>query len=396
MTDDGAPFRLGSTERRGKVLGLRPGQVGAVALGTAALLGGVAVGGVIGVALGLLAAAACLGASVGAVRGRGIDEWVPVVASFALTCRRGALCEGAVVVAAGETSPAALRWPDGTTSTVAHLEHRGLLALADEPRALGASFSAWLRSLSAPGAPRCTVTLLTASGPALAPRDAPWAMGGVEVRALVAVSSRIPVAVAAALGDAGVRGARQLDAAGLERLLSARVAPAAGDVLGTDLCAHWRHLEGPASVHAAFTVEEWPTGPVDEQLLAPLCISRDRRTVCVTVQAEELRRARGRTARQRTSAAADRELASGAGFLASAEGTLAAARDAERAAELAAGHGPLRLVVTVALDAADTLELEVAAARLEADAARCGLRLRRCDGDHRRGVLASVPGWTVP
>jgi hypothetical protein len=56
----------------------------------------------------------------------------------------------------------------------------------------------------------------------------------------------------------------------------------------------------------------------------------------------------------------------------------------------------MRLVGVIALDAGDVVELESAAARLLADAATCGVRLRRCEGDHRRGVLASVPGWCVP
>ena len=169
-----------------------------------------------------------------------------------------------------------------------------------------------------------------------------------------------------------------------------------GTLLGCDVLARWRHLEAPTAVHLAFTVEEWPAGEVDEQVLAPLCVSYDRRTVALTIRVEEQHRARSRTARVRTAAAADESLGARAGFLGSPEAARDATRDAERAGELAAGHGSVRLLGVVALDAVDVLELEAAAARLVADASSCGVRLRRCDGDHRRGVLASVPGWAIP
>jgi hypothetical protein len=195
---------------------------------------------------------------------------------------------------------------------------------------------------------------------------------------------------------AGVLGATELGVDELDALLAARMAPAPGSLLGCDVVARWHHLEAPGSVHAAFTVEEWPSGHVDEQVLAPLCVATDRRTIALSLRVEDLHRARERTARLRTAAAADETLGARAGFLASPESARDATRDAERAAELAAGHGSVRLVGAVTLDARDPLELEAAAARLLADASACGVRLRRCDGDHRRGVLASVPGWVVP
>jgi len=396
MTGAEAPYRLGRKERRGTVLGARPGQVVTLVLGVAALVAGVSTGGVPGVAAGVAALAACIGVATVPWRGRGLDEWAVVAAMFWATSRRGALCAAAAVMPAVDGGTAALCWPDGTASCFARLSHRGLRALADEPRATGDAIARWLRSLSRPDAPRWSVSLLAVSGPGAPARDAPWASAGVCVRSYVAVSAARPVDVVTALREAGVAGPAEVDDAELAALLSARVAPAAGDLLGTDLRSRWGMLEGPRSVHAAYVIEEWPTGDVDEQLLAPLSISSDRRTLCVTLRVEELRRSRARTARLRTSAAADHDLALGGGFLASPEAALAAARDAERAAELAAGHGSVRMIAAVGLDAEDPLGLEAAAARLEADAARCGVRLRRCDGDHRRGLLATVPGWCVP
>jgi hypothetical protein len=218
----------------------------------------------------------------------------------------------------------------------------------------------------------------------------------MHVSSCIAVSAAEPVRVADALAAAGVPGAVDLGVDGLDGLLAARVAPGFGSILGCDVGARWHLLEGPSTVHAAFLVEEWPMGSVDEQVLAPLCVSRDRRTVAISIRVEELRAARERVARVRTAAAADEQMIARGGFLASPEAGRDADRDASRASELALGHGSMRLVGAISLDALDVVELEGACARLLADAASCGVRLRRCQGDHRRGVLATVPGWCVP
>jgi hypothetical protein len=310
--------------------------------------------------------------------------------------RGGALCSGASVQPGGTAEPAHLRWPDGTATAVAAISHRGLRALGPEPRAFGEAVASWLRALGSAGAPTWTVTLLTTTGPGHSPRHAPWVDPGMRVTSYVAVSAVDPVGVADALSAAGVPGAVNLGVEGLDELLAARVAPGFGTILGCDVAVRWHVLEAPATVHAAFLVEEWPMGDVDEQALAPLCVSRDRRTVAVSVRVEELRAARERTARLRTAAAADEQMIRRGGFLASPEAGRDADRDASRANELAMGHGSMRMLGAIALDASDVVELEVAAARLLADAAACGVRLRRCQGDHRRGVLATVPGWCVP
>ena len=394
--DDDLPYRFGRSERRGLVVGWRPGQALAAAAAVGALLLGLGATAAPGVAAGVVSAILLAVVAVVPVRGRGIDEWAPVVACFLARPRRGALCAGAAVVDASGAAPAHLRWPDGTATCVAMLGGTGLRALSDEPRAVGEALAAWLRTLGAPGASARTTSLLTTTGPGVPPRDARWAGGGMAAAALVAVSSSDPVDVASELRAVGIDGVVPLGVPALESMLAARVAPTAGTILGCETVARWRLLEAPASVHAAFLVEEWPAGDVDEQALAALCVSRDRRTVALHLSVEELGRARERVATARTKAAADASIAEGGGFLASPRAALEHARDAERAAELAAGHGAVRLIGVIAIDAIDVLALEVAAARLVADAAGAGIRLRRCDGDHRRGVLSTVPGWCVP
>jgi hypothetical protein len=297
----------------------------------------------------------------------------------------------------GDDGLAHLRWADGRATSLARLEHRGLQALADEPRAHGESLSGWLRGLDVAGTSPRTVTFLSVTGPGtLARHELALAAVGTVTRSYVAVSGESAIDVATDLAAGGVDGAVRCELEDLDALLAARVTPAMGTILGVDVVARWRCLEAPASVHAAFVVEEWPAGDVDEQVLTALCVAGDRRTVALSLRVEERSRARHRTAKLRTAAAADDAIKAGGGFLASTESMRDATRDAERAMELAAGHGSLRLVGVVALDADDLLALEVAVARLLADATACGVRLRRCDGDHRRGILASVPGWCLP
>jgi hypothetical protein len=397
MSSPDAPYELGRAERRGSVLGFRVGQALAAAVGAVAFVAGIGSGSAAGLVAGVAAALAAIAVATVPVGGRGLDEWVPVAAAHVARVRGGALCAGASVQPGVRAEdPAHLRWADGTATVVAAISHRGLRALAAEPRAFGESVASWLRGLGTAGAPSWTVTLLTTTGPGRSSRSAPWVDPGMRVTSCIAVSASEPVQVADALAAAGVHGAVDLGVEGLDELLGARIAPGFGTILGCDVVARWRLLEAPATVHAAFLVEEWPMGGVDEQFLAPLCTSRDRRTVAISIRVEELGRARERTARARTAAAADGQLIARGGFLASPEADRDAGRDATRASELAVGHGSMRLVGAVALDARDVLELEAACVRLLADAATCGVRLRRCEGDHRRGVLATVPGWCVP
>lgn len=388
------PYGFGRQERRGTVLGWRPGQAVAVALGSLALVAGVATQHASGVALGVLCGLG--GAAVATVpaRGRGLDEWVPVLAAFCVRPRRGSLCAGATVEATGGI--AHLRWPDGRCTSIAQVHHLGLRALAHDPRAHGEAMGAWLRSLGNVASSHTTVTFLTRMAPGRPPSDAPWIGPVADVTSYVALTGDDPVDLARRVAAAGVRGARLLDEHDVTELLAERVAPVVGSLLTCDVAARWRHLVGPATLHAAFSVEEWPTGRVDEQVLAPLLVAADRRTVAISVKVEEQHAARERSARLRTASAADRRLAAAAGFLAAAELARDDEGEAARAAELASGHASLRVVAVIGLDADEPATLAGACRRLVADASACGVRLRRCDGDHRRGVLATVPGWCEP
>jgi hypothetical protein len=390
-----SPYTLGRPEHRGSVLGWRPGQALAVAAGALGFLFGLSLRGADGVVLAVFAAIAGCAVAMLPFHGRGLDEWAPVLADHLVRRRGGALSTGASIQVPPD-GLAHLRWPDGRATVVVGVDHRGLRILDDEPRQYAESIATWLRGIGDDGAGAWTVTLLSETGPGTAPRGDPWSWPGCRASDYVALTAASPLDLATMLERAGVPGCVALGAEPLEALLARRVAPGGATLLKCDLRVRWGSLQGPSSVHAAFVVEEWPSGEVDEQLLSPLCISGDRRTLAVHLGSEELHRARERAARIRTGAAADRHVTAAGGFLASAESVRDDAREATRAAELAAGHGSLRAVCVVALDAHDLVELDAAAARLHADATACGMRLRRCDGDQRRGVLSSLPGWCVP
>jgi hypothetical protein len=391
-------YRLGRPEVRGAVFGWRPGQAACVALGAVACVSLCNLGGPAATSVGVGVLLAGMLAAVLPVRGRGADQWAPITAAFLLGRRRGPWCAGVAVdvLVIAEREVGCLTWPDGRRTVVLALQARGLRALGDEPQAPGEAIAAWLRGLAGAGAPPCTVTMLTVTRRAARAGDAPWMDPGCEVRSFIAVTSVSPHTSMQGLEEAVHHGARLLGAGEVATLLEERLEPAFGDLLGADLRQRWRLVEGPATVHAAFVVEEWPTGDVDEQVLTPLCVGPDRRTVAIALHVEELHRSRQRTARLRTTAAADDALADRGGFLASAESARNAARDTERAAELAAGHGSVRMAGVIGIDAPDPASLEAAASRLLADAGACGARLRRCDGDHRRGLAATIPGWCVP
>ena len=91
------------------------------------------------------------------VRGRGLDEWVPVAAGFWLRPRRGALCAGATAVPGEEGWRRTSGGPTATTTALVELRHLGLRALDDEPRALGEALAVV--------ASRASATSLDAHGP---------------------------------------------------------------------------------------------------------------------------------------------------------------------------------------------------------------------------------------
>ncbi len=377
------------------MLGWRPGQALGVAVGALGFLAGLSVHGAGGVVLAVLVGVAGCAVAMLAFRGRGLDEWVPVLVGHLLRVRVGPLGAG-TSIEAPMGGLAHLRWADGRATVVVVVHHRGLRVLDDEPRRYAEAVATWLRGIGDDGGGAWTVSLLCSTGVGVVPHGHDGSWPGCRADDYVALTADSPLDLEAMLGRAGIAGVTTLDAEQLDALLARRVGPGTGSLLACDVHARWRALQGPASLHAAFVVQEWPSGEVDEQLLSPLCISGDRRTLAVHVGTEALHRARERAARVRTGTAADRNVTASGGFLASAEWARDDVREASRSAELAAGHGSLRVVCIVALDAADAEELEAAAVRLHADATTCGIRLRRCDGDQRRGVLASVPGWCIP
>ena len=237
--------------------------------------------------------------------------------------------------------PAHLRWPDG--------DHDGRRRAAPPraPRARrraararrgarGVAARASATSLDA----HWTVTLLTTTGPgAPPPSDATWADPGCSTSAYVAVTATEPTDVAASLA----RSRRARRGRARRRRASRRCSPSASH-------RRWARCSGATSsrgggtsrrrrrVHAAFAVEEWPAGDVDEQVLAPLCVARDRRTVALSAARRGARpRARSHRAGCGPRRRPTRRSSRAGGFLASPEAARDAARDAERAARARRG-----------------------------------------------------------
>ena len=64
---------------------------------------------------------------------------------------------------------------------------------------------------------------------------------------------------------------------------------------------------------------------------------------------------------------------------------------AEREAELVDGHGSLRLAGFLAVEVAEDEDLDGVVAETELAAAQARLVLRRLQGDHSRGLVATLP-----
>ena len=94
-SDAEQPYHLGRAERRGAVLGWRPGQALAAAAAATSLVVGLGAGGTPAAVLGVVGALGGIAVAAVSWHGRGLDEWVPVALGFACRPRRGALCAGA-------------------------------------------------------------------------------------------------------------------------------------------------------------------------------------------------------------------------------------------------------------------------------------------------------------
>ena len=427
-------YRLGPLERRGHVAGWRAGQVGLVAA-ACALAGLVVAWSSAGPAL-LAAAVLVAGGVLGAtlpVAGRSCDEWLPSL--FAHLRRRGSrtLLEVEVIEGAIGGQPAGVvRHRSGALSCILALDSSGitLLDVATRTRrvegmaaALGAlaregsiidrvGWTASARRLSTSevladlrrrgelGTPAAASyrSLLEVVAPValdrqvlLSLRSSLGRAGGDEATRMAGLLDEA-ANVATALADAGHRRAMLLTPAQVAAELE-RDHAAAGPEGHVVLRATARFGDLAFGDRRAVTwwVAEWPRHDVTAELLAPLLLADERRTVSVVMEPVRPSAALRRAATAKTSEVADAEIRRRAGFLQDRSQQRRGAHVAEREAELVDGHASLRIAGFVRCEVADGEDLEGCAAETELAAAQARLVLRRLQGDHGRGVVATLP-----
>ena len=432
-------YLLGPLERRGLVAGWRAGQVAVVAAGCAIAGAFVAistsppviVAALFAVALGLASATV-------PVRGRTVDEWIPSIASFAVTRRSTVLLDVEVVdsgTLGASEGIGVVRHRSGALSVTLALDSTGISLL--EAEATDRRVDGFLAALGALAREGCGVDRIGWSA-SVAPdpgdqlvRDARRrGAGGVEAaqvsyRELLAAAvptglvrrveltlrtsqgprrgARSPSAIAglldevqvvsSALEDSGHRRCRLLSPGELKERLA----------LGGELCAEEDgHLQVRGTERFdSVTVDDrsivtwwvagWPRTEVTAELLSPLLLGGIARSMAVVFEPVAPSAALRRAASARTSEIADAEIRRRGGFLADRRAQRQREHTESREAELVDGHGSLRLSGFVAVSAADREDLERAVAETELAAAQTRLELRRLQGDHARGVVATLP-----
>lgn len=425
MVEPEARFLLGPLERRGLVAGWRPGQVLAVA--SAAGLAGMVVAvtrsapGVVG-ALGLLAAGAV--AAAVPLRGRTIEEWVPSLVGFVFQRRRSDVLR--VSLTADErTGSCMLEIPGAGTAVILAVESTGI-SLLDPPQrsqrvaglmaALGALATegggldriSWTMSACREDAGRFAADLRrrgvqghdTALGAYRSLFTSPEATGlqrRVDVTLRSSSSAELldhAASVANALEESGHRRTRLLDEVEVEERLADRLGRPSVSSTGERRFSgrlRFDRLEGPFGCAVAWWISRWPTTPVSAELLGAMLLGDEHRAVTVVIEPIAAATALRRAAATRTSAVADAELRRRGGFLADREGERRRAHTTAREDDLVEGFSSLRFAGYVSATAADPDELAAIVTSTELAAAQSHLELRRLDGDHLRGFVATLP-----
>jgi len=426
-------YRLGPLERRGTVAGWRAGQVGVVAA-AGALAGLVVAWSTSGPAL-LAAVVLVAGGGLAAtlpIAGRSCDEWIPSLAAHVR--RRGPrrlLAVDVVGVEAAGRSVGVVRHRSGALSCVLALDSTGISLLDAATRSrrvegMSAAIGAlaregcvvervgWtasarrrttdevlgdLRRRGDLGTPAATAyrSLLEAVAPVALDRQVLLSLrsgagrGPADEGARASALLDEAANVATALADAGHRRATLLGPDEVTTELERRhcaIGPDGAVVLDGEAAFGDVALEGRRTV--AFWVAQWPRHDVTAELLAPLLLADERRTVSVVMEPVRPSAALRRAATAKTSEVADAEIRRRAGFLQDRSQQRRGAHVAEREAELVDGHASLRVAGFVAVEVGDE-DVEAGVAEAELAASQARLVLRRLQGDHGRGVVATLP-----
>ncbi len=419
--------------------GWRPGQVVAAGLGCA--LAGIVVASSTSVPA-LVASLGLLGLGVAAgtfpIRGRTTEEWTPVVVRFGLHRgeemvsalsvkdaswfgadsgagvihdRRGDLIVVLVLESAGVSllePPAREQRVDGFVHALGTLAREGSVVdrVAWSTTATLDDGSRVARDLRRRGRDdvavawdsyRSLVTSLRGSG---LRRDvylslrarSPSAAGTTSVIALLNEATTLQRAIE----DAGHPPSRLLSARQLTEILEQHPGVTAeydGDVTSLSVRATTTFSGVVAGgLHVVtWWVAEWPRHEVTSEFLAPVLLGQEGRSMAVVLEPVPPSVALRRAQVAKTSGAADDEVRRRGGFLMDRRREREARHVERRESELVDGHGSLRLCGFVSVVAADLPTLRDRVAATELAATQAGLSLRRLQGDHLRGYLATLP-----
>lgn len=420
-------YRLGPREARGTVAGWRAGQVICVV----AALGVVLVVFMISTAVpallfGVATVAVGLAGAVVPVCGRTTEEWIPVLVHHARHRHRTQRCEVRLVV---HGSHAAL-----------HLDHRLVVvlelaadgfALLEGPQRdrLVEGFSASLGQLArsrsivervgwSVGIAQGSVELLErdrrrrAVGPLMEVEayatlldeiDARLPERRVQLFLTTGLLRGVPEeyldevleearTVAVALERTGHPHPRICGATDLHRVLDEIGArEATPEMFIVEMRSSFDHVSDPTGCAVSWWVADWPRHEVSAEALSALLLGEGQRRMAVVFEPVDPHVALRRAQVASTKGAADAELRRQGGFLADRRRTAEANHRAVREEELVSGHQGLRFSGFISVHMPDVAGVEAEARATELLAAQAGLSLRRLQGDHHRGRLATFP-----
>jgi hypothetical protein len=198
--------------------------------------------------------------------------------------------------------------------------------------------------------------------------------------------------VADALEGAGHLRPELVDAEGLRSVLGELCTPAESpNVLRSVTASRFDRVEGAMGNAVAWWVAEWPRHDVSAEALSSVLLGDGSRRMAIVAEPVETQTALRRTQVASTKGAADEELRRRGGFLVDRRRTAQADHRAVREEELVAGHHGLRFAGFLSVHTPDRVRLDEEVRSTELAAVQAGLVLRRLQGDHHRGRLATFP-----
>jgi hypothetical protein len=154
----------------------------------------------------------------------------------------------------------------------------------------------------------------------------------------------------------------------------------------------WDHYRCDGALHATFWIGAWPRVGVSAMFMdALLGHSSAVRSIAVTFEALPIDRSTREIEAAVTRDRADRELRARFGQSETARQRQAAEATMRREAELAAGHGEVRLSGFVTVSGRDRVDLHRACDEILEHAARARLELRRLYGQQAEAFTFTLP-----